>query len=334
MSSERRPLVGIQIDNEDAKNAADQIRRYGIEATCLHLPWGAVEKAPGEYDWSALDHWNTIRSIFGTPPRPAWFLFPLHMNERGDIPPDLRTVALDAPEMIERWDAWVAETAPRAGWDDTEALITIGNEVDLFVDAHPDERDAAVTFLNAATESVNRHAPGALTGNCSTWDSVQRPEGAELWTAINERSALAIFTWYDLQGVRVTRPPTSIDATLTAMTRFAAGKPLYLQEIAMPTAPACDGDDDLQAERVHELFDALATRSQEDVLAVIWLTTRDWPREFMREWVTNQFPSFDGDEQFLGFLTSMGFVREDGTAKPADHVWQQRAASYRSGVKA
>jgi hypothetical protein len=334
MSPEERPLVGIQINNESAEQAADQVRTFGIEVTCLHLPWGSVETSPFTYDWSPLDHWKGIKAALHTPPTPVWFLFPLHMNERGHIPADLRDTPLDSTEMIERWDAWVAEAAIRCEWDETEAIVTVGNEVDLFVDAHPDQREAAVTFLNAANASVRRHAPRARTGNCVTWDSINRAGGADLYRAINVDSTLATFTWYDLEGVRVRRPPTSIADTLRAMKDFAGDKPVFLQEIAMPTATACDGDEEVQAARIHELFDAATAFTQDEVLAVVWLCTNDWPRDVMADWVKNQFPGFDGDELFLGFLTSMGFVREDGTPKPAHQVWRERAAGYRAAAVA
>ena len=328
---DQRPLLGIQISNDNPHDAAAQIARFGIETTCLHLPWGVVETAPRRYDWAALDHWNTIRELVGTPPTPVWFLFPIHMNARGHLPEHLATTPLDSPEFLTAWDEWVAATAPRAGWDETEAIVVIGNELDLFVDSHPDEYEAAVTFLRGATESVKRHAPRARTVNTVTWDSLNKAGGRELFEALNVGTDVVGFTWYDLSGVSVTKPPTSIDETLSAMEAVAAGKPVLLQEIAMPTSPACDGDEELQAVRVDELFDAAETRTRARVAAVIWLTIADWPVEPLREWVSNQFGgALDGNEQFLGFLTSMGLVRSDGVDKPAAKVWQERISRYRS----
>lgn len=329
MAADAKPLVGIQINNDDAAEAAQQIRDFGIETTCLHLPWGKVEPEPGQWDWSALDHWNGIREALGTPPTPCWFLFPLHMNARGDLPSDLRTEPLSSARMLDRWNAFVEEAAARAGWNDTEAIITVGNELDIYVDSNPGDREATVEFLRAATDAVLAHAPRSRPVNTLTWDSVQTAEGKALFDELNTNTALASFTWYDLKDVGVTRPPTSIDATLTAMHELAGGKPVYLQEIAMPTAPACEGDEDLQAARIDELFDALGQRTQAEVAAAIWLTVFDWPVEFMKEWVAGQFPDFAANERFLGFLTSMGLVRADGTPKPAAKTWAERAASYR-----
>lgn len=329
MAADDKPLVGIQINNDDPAEAAGQIRDFGIEVTCLHLPWGKVEPEAGRTDWTALDHWNAIREELGTPPTPCWFLFPLHMNARGDLPADLRNEPLDSPKLLDRWNSFVEEAAVRADWNGTEAIVTIGNELDIYVESNPGDRDSTVEFLRGATDAVLAHAPKARPANTLTWDSVQSPEGRALFDDLNTNTHVGGFTWYDLKDVGVTRPPTSIDATLSAMREMAGDKPVYLQEIAMPTAPACDGDEDLQAARIDELFDALGRRTQDDVVAAIWLTIVDWPVEFMKEWVAGQFPDFAANDRFLGFLTSMGLVRSDGTPKPAAKTWLERAASYR-----
>lgn len=329
----QRPLAGIQTDNNDPIAAAKQIRDLSLQTTTLHLSWGSIETEPGKFDFGKLEHSQGIRRELGDDmPLPVWFVFPVHMNHRGEIPQDLYEVALDSDEMIDRWERFVAETAPRAKWDEDGALVVIGNEIDIFCDNHPQEREAVTTFLDKAAQIVAKHAPNAKPINTCTYDGFDKPNGEQLIRELNRNTGVASYTWYDLSpAMTVNNPPTPIGESLDRMVALSDGKPVLLQEISMPTGPGCLGDEALQEKRVHELFDALEARNRDQVIAAIWLTIIDWPRSLMTEYVGQQFGAeLVENAAFFDFITTLGMVREDGTPKPAAHAWIERAAKYKA----
>jgi hypothetical protein len=333
-----RPLVGVQLDSlvglvppKPRDVWSRQIDDLGIEITTVSFNWGNVEKDDGVWDWSRLDVWNDLREHASRPIVPLFLLFPIHMNERGPLPADLQDEPLDSPKLADRWDAFVAEAARRAGWDADHAVVTVGNEIDWFMGAHPDEAEAAIAFLDGAAAAVTRHAPNARPANTLQYGMLSWPNAQDIVDALNRNTAVASFTWYDInERIEVPDPPTPLEDALARMQEAARGKPVLLQEFSMATGALNRGSDELQAARVHEMFDALERRTQDELLALVWLTIEDWPRDAMRTYVDHQFDAaLASSDVFFEFLVTLGIARADGTPKAAYRAWMDRAQRYR-----
>lgn len=332
------PLIGIQLDSlagltppKSPDTYLRQVAELGIEVTTFSLNWGDVEKDDGVWDWSRLDPWEVVRERAPHPVVPLFFLFPIHMNERGPMPADLRKEPLDSPKLIDRWDAFVAAAARRAGWNDSEALLTVGNEIDWFMGEHPAEAEAAIQFLDQAAAAIVRHAPRARPLNTCQLSILDWDNGQDVVDALNANTAAVSFTWYDInERIEVNDPPTPIAATFDRMQEAAGKKPAFLQEFSMATGRLNQGDDDRQAARVHEMFDALSTRTRDQFLGLVWLTIEDWPMDAMRTYCDAQFdPALAASDVFLEYLTTLGIAKVDGSPKPAYGAWAARARAYR-----
>jgi hypothetical protein len=321
------PRIAVQVDKSDPAKAAQDIRRLGVELLTVHFHWGDAEQSPGEFDWHKGAWIEPLRAeLDGDLPPLVWLLFPIHMNARGPMPADVAADPLDSPRLIERFDAFVAAAAQEFGWSERD-LIVVGNEVDFFVDGNPTERESVVRFLNAAADSVHRHAPGARAAHAMTYDGLSKEGGRALFDALNVNTDFVSFTWYGLtDGVQVD-PAGDLETVLARMADAAAGKPLLLQEISLPSSAGTGGSEELQARRVHNLFDAVEKRTGDELLGAIWLDVDDWGREFMRGYIGGQFPEFEGNDAFLDFLTSLGLRAEGGREKPAFAAWLERHAA-------
>ncbi len=327
MSSER-PLVGVQIHGTEVADATQVVRDLGVEITVTHLNWGTVESDAGAFDWSALEWWQQLREELGSLPQQVFTLYPVHMNERGPLPADLRTVPFDSAQMLERFEGFVAQAAERAGWKDSSPIVVIGNEVNIFADSHPDELDAVLGFLAAGADAIRRHAPGARVVNTCTYDTIsKRPD---LVRALNASTDLAAFTWYELGPAPDFKLPGLSDMAevVDRMEEAAGDKPVLIKEIGLPAAEILDSSEQIQARRVTEMFEVLSGRSRDRVVGAIWLCVDDWPVEPLREYVRHQFPFFDGNEEFLAFLTSNGIRTHDRRPKAGWQAWREQLAGY------
>ena len=333
-----RPLIGIQLDSlagltepKQIDEALRQVDELGVEITTCSFNWGNVEKDDGVWDWSRLGPWEAVRTQSSRPITPLVLLFPIHMNERGTMPADLVDEPLDSPKLRDRWDAFIEKAAARADWNELQAIVTVGNEVDWFMGAHPDQAEAAITFLNAAAEAITRHAPAARPMNTLQYGVLSWPNGQEVVDALNENTSLVSFTWYDInERMEVPNPPTPLEDALQHMQKAAGGKPVLIQEFSMATGSLNKGSEELQAARVHEMFDALEARDRTQLEALVWLTIEDWPTAEMRWYVDHQFDeALATSDVFFEFLTTLGIAHPDGSPKLAYEVWRERVARYR-----
>jgi hypothetical protein len=337
MSAER-PLVGVQLDSLvglTEPKAPDVYRRQidelGIEITTVSTNWGDIEKDNGVWDWSRLEKWDEFREQSPRPLVPLFLIFPVHMNERGALPADLKDEPFTSTKLLDRWDAFIAEAAKRGEWDDARAIVTVGNEIDWFIGVHPEEAEGAIEFLDQAAQSVTRHAPNARPMNTLQYGVLNQPWGQDVIDALNRSTSLVSFTWYDInERIEVPDPPNPVDAALSAMEQAAGGKPVLVQEFSMATGALNQGSEQRQAARVHEMFDALERRTRQQVEGLVWLTIEDWPRDEMRRYVDFQFDgAMANSDVFFEFLVTLGIAHDDGSPKPAYEAWMERIRRYR-----
>jgi hypothetical protein len=330
----QRPLTGVQIYNFDvtdpfgAGRIASLIDELAIEMTVAPLWWGRTETAPRSYDWSALDWWRALSDVLPQMPRRIWCLFPVHMNERGPLPPDLQEMPFDSAEMLERFEAFVDAAASQGAWQAEGDIVVVGNEIDTWAQSYPAEVDAFLTFSDAAAAALRRGTPGVRVVNTCTADALNAPGGPDLVRELNRSMDLVAFQWYDNGPDGGVRGLTEMSSVMKQWLHAAAGKPVLLSEIGLPSSPDAGSSEEMQVQRVEEIFDVVQSLSREECEGVVWLAVNDWDRERMREWVAKQFPIFDGAQTFLGFLTSLGLRRADGTAKPAYDAWARLARRH------
>lgn len=336
-NSPSRPLVGVQLDSlagltepKTLEQQARQVDELGIEITTFGTAWGSIEKDDGIWDWARLEPWLYLRDNTERAPVPVFLLFPIHMNERGDWPADLKGEPLDSPKLLDRWRAFIETFAERSGMDEANAIVTVGNEIDWFIGVHPEEAMAAIQFLDAAAQIVGEVAPNSRPINTLQYSVLDQPWAADVVGALNAHTALCSFTWYDLSPtITGMVPPTPLQVALDKMVAAANGKPVFIQEISMPTKPLCGTTEADQVARVDELFEVLGGADPSVVAGAVWLTIEDWPVWAMQQYVSHQFKDMDGDDTFLQYLTSLGIKREDGSPKPAFDRWLAHAAARR-----
>ena len=328
-----KPLIGIQMYNFTERVPLDAISAVHAdlrnEITFAPLNWGSVETSPGEYQWEAMDWWAEVARAIELPRR-IWTLYPVHMNERGPLPPDLQDAPFDSQEMIDRFDAFVAEASRRGGWNEDQTMVMVGNEIDSWAKSYPDEVDAYVAFSNAAADSIRRHAPNARVVNSLTGDVLDDPNTRELVGRLNESTDLVALQWYDLREDFTVRQLSDLKEMVERMRSVSGDKPLLISEIGLPTGAGCVSSEEMQADRVRELFSVLDTYSRDEIEGAVWLGLDDWPVEPLRDWVAHQFPVLIGNEPFLSFLTSLGLRDVEQRPKAGYLAWTEEAAARSS----
>src|ERR1700730_2048091 len=133
--------------------------------------------------------------------------------------------------MIDRFQRLVEAIRP---YLNHVKYLSIGNEVDVYLSAHPSEWSAYTRFYRAAAARVHALAPWIKVGVTTTFDGLRRD--ARRVRELNSASDVQITTYYPLGSVLRVRSPASPLADFKAMLRFAGRRPLVLQEVGYPSA--------------------------------------------------------------------------------------------------
>jgi hypothetical protein len=238
-----------------------------------------------------------------------------------ETPRDLQHAAFDSPAMIDRFQRLVDAIRPYLNRN--VKYLSIGNEVDVYLSAHPSEWSAYTRFYRAAAARVHGLAPWIKVGVTTTFDGLRRD--ARRVRELNSASDVQITTYYPLgSGLRV-RSPASPLADFKAMLRFAGRRPLVLQEVGYPSAPRLGSSPAKQATFVRSVFRAWSLAGRRIPFLNFYLL-HDWPRS-----TCVQMAAYYGavDQNFIAYLCSLGLRRADGRPKPAWSAFADSAARAR-----
>jgi hypothetical protein len=282
---------------QDYLDAAELVRSAGASAAFESASWSDLDTVDGRR--KAVD---ALASAAG---RATLFTIKVLDTTVNTVPADLRPSTFDSTAVIGRFHALLDTLRPSLAG---VRYLSIGNEVDVYLRQHPEQRDAYHRFLVDAVEYAHATLPGVAIGVTSTFD------GAGPIADLLGVGDTVILTYYPLGPGFVPRPPSTATGDLVRMLDLAGGKPLVLQEVGYPSDPRLSSSDDAQAAFVRAVFDAWhGAGSRAPFLN--WFALHDFTPE-----LCGQLAGYYGgppDPAFTAFLCSLGLRRVDGTPKPA-----------------
>ena len=324
-------IDGVRTDPEVLRRGLSAAADLGSELVVEPLAWGVVQPRLGELDWTQQQWWE--RAVAELPRRPerTYSLWITHMWRRGILPAELADEPFDSPRFLEAFEEYVTAAADRCGWHEQSPLVLVANEVDLFVDASPEQAESLLRFLPQAADVLRRVAPGVRVTNTVTYAALSKPGGVELGRRVLEGCDVAGFNWYDITSGFPTwlADRTPARQVFDDMDVLAQGRPLFLQETGLPASPDCGSSEEIQAAFVDELFDALAERTRDEVWGCLWFLLHDFTREvILEDWLGKEAPELTQEKEFVAFLTSLGACTADGRPRAAFSRLRDRLAEH------
>ncbi len=282
----------------------------GANAIEAPQPWSTLEPARGRFrleDVAAIV--RGVRSISAI----QIMLIPaaIETAERS-VPHDLRPMPWDSRQMIDRYRKLLRRLA--SDLSRQVRYVSIANEADVYLSAHPDELPAFLRFARAALAELHRLAPWAKGGVTVTYKGLTaaRPGIARRLARLGETT---VVTYYPLVHGYLMRSPRAPLRDVPKMVRLARGRPLVMQEAGFSSASRLHGSPAAQATFVRNVFAA-------------W-NRLPWAIPFLSFYTLFDLPASDcGDRSDAQtFFCSLGLHDREGRAKPA---W----AAFGSGVEA
>lgn len=230
-----------------------------------------------------------------------------------EVPADLEKTDWDDPMMIARFENLVAAIAAE---NMPVKAISIGNEVDIYFEQHPQELDAYVHFLNSARPVLRKYFPNVRVGTTVTFEGLKKGR-AEMISRLVDASDIIYFTYYpviDLKPLPVSDAPEHLEM----MTKAARGKQVVLQEINYPASEYLGSGNEEQSEFFEIVLPYLQKSEQIEASFIFALhdfspPTCDmligyygataWPEEYQRG--------------FREFICTLGLRYSDGKPRPS-----------------
>jgi hypothetical protein len=301
------PNSSVPFTPQELDDAVALAQGAGVRGVIATYTWSALEPTPGHIDVSQLQngleyyHQKGLKVLLG---------IQVINTVRREVPSDLAAVSFDDPQFIARFHTLL--DAVRGALSGAEQYLSIGNEVDVYLQAQPTEWKAYTSFYADAVAYLHDHSPGLLIGVTTTFGGSAGESGAMVHS-LNASSDVVILTYYPLQGDAQALPPTSPATDIPRMVSLAGGKPVVLQEAGYPSGGLNASSEAAQQQFVTELFQAWhAAGNNAPFLSYFLLYDFDTT-------TCNALGTYYGsmDPAFLSYLCTLGLRHSDGTPKPA-----------------
>ena len=289
----------------------------GMDAIVISFFWSELEPSPGVYDTSLLESYLAITDIFD-----MHIMFTVRTIDTVKVngPADLVTESgeliggwtFDDPAIIERFNALLDVLVPLLA-DHGGFFISVGNEIDGWLPAHPDQITPFVNFVSAAREHVQAMEPGMGVGATIMYGGVRAD--LPLVEQILAVSDAASFTYYPLNGDFSVQEPEVVFDDFANMVAAAGELPVLLQEVGYPSGyaePANNSSGEKQKTFVENVFKAMDQHPE--IRFMSYFMMGDWPDS-----VCDDLTGYYGLSlpRFHEYLCSLGIRTTSSDAKPA-----------------
>ncbi|MGC1343142.1 MAG: hypothetical protein WA854_12495 [Candidatus Binataceae bacterium] len=314
------PKGGPPLTTKKVAEGVGVAAKAGVTGDQLFNLWNALEPSPGQIDVS--NPAGGISYLGGTLGWTLELTIGILNTSVNVVPSDLQGVAFDDPRMIARFHALLDQIFPIV--NSHVEYLSIGNEVDVYLAAHPDDWPQYQAFYADAVAYVHAHAPGVKVGVATTWSGTSGVSKAEV-AELNSPSDVWIITYYPLGNDFIVDPPGAPLADFPAMVNLAGGKPVVLQEVGYPTSHKLNSSDAMQEEFVRNVFSAWQAQG-ERIPFLSYVMEHDLNRKYCDE-QSAYYGVPDPDGHFSDYFCTLGLLTVDGGKKPGWKIFLDQAAA-------
>jgi len=288
----------------------------GARGQMSTFTWAALEPDQGGYDSTKFGELNGAILNAANHGMVSLLGIQLINTTARELPADLGAAAFDDPIVMARFHALLDQILTPENCERI-SYLSIGNEVDAYLRAHPTEWDHYKAFYNDAVQYVHGIDPDIKVGVTGTFDGAVLQSPSEL-LSLNDMSDVIILTYYPLEadgeGMITARDPDDVSDDFTQMLSVAGEKKLILQEVGYPASETNLSSEAMQAEFVHHVFSAWKTAGARIPFLNFFLL-HDFTQSMCDGF--GGYYGLPGNTSFKTFLCSLGLRKDDGTARLA-----------------
>lgn len=298
-----------------ATEAFDLAYSAGARGQMSTATWRELEPGPAGFDAQKM---HNLQSAIAQSQRYLLTQFvgiQLVNTTARELPSDLATQPFDSPLVKARFRALLDSVIPPNRGK--IKYLSIGNEVDAYLRAHPAEWAAYKRFYQDAAQYARTLDPAIKVGVTGTADGALTQSPVELQD-LNADSDVLILTYYPLQhdahGAVTVREPGVVGIDMPRMLTLAGARPLVLQEVGYPASALNNSSPALQAAFVTQVFAAWQQAGDRVPFLNVFML-HDFTQAMCDDFaVYYQLP---GLPSFNAFLCSLGLRTASGAPRAA-----------------
>jgi len=303
---------------QDYTNAFDLAYNAGVRAQFFSYTWKQLEPQAGTYNLQDLT--NGINFVTGRGFKQILLGIQVLNTVPKETPPDLLAVGFDTPQMKNRFHALL--DAIRPSLKPEVKYISIGNEVDGYLSAHPAEWQTYKEFYEDALAYIHQTMPGIKVGVTVMFGGAVGPAAANV-ASLTSSSDAYILTYYPLgDGFKPYGSQAPI-SDFPRMVGLAGTRPVILQEVGYPSATLLDSSESEQAQFVTNVFQTWQAQGSK-IAFLNYFMLHDFTEQMCQDFtIYYGFP----DANFEAYLCTLGLRRVTGAAKASWQAFVSGAAS-------
>ena len=319
-----RPLLGLAVNLPEKaglstfSNDLLAVRGLEVRAITLSRKWSELEPSPGVYQTDELQ-----RAVVHLGAMGFRILLTIQTIDTNNLtmPPDLANRPFDSPETVRRLRALLARVVPAV--ERHVPWLAIGNEVDVYLAAHPASVEPYARLAEAGREEICRRVPGIRVGVTVTYDGLraQRAMVERLERSMDVRC----LTYYPLKAGFTVKALAQVGADFETMVSGAGGRPVLLQEVGCPASEQNGSSEAYQAAFVDAVF-AAAERHRGRLAMLTFFMLYDFPDSLVTTLVDYYRLK---DARFRAYLATLGLRKSDGTPRAAWRAFERNARAWR-----
>jgi hypothetical protein len=289
-----------------AAAALDLVLAAGGRGQGVDLHWPNLEPSPGGYDFMTA---NQIITDQNQGPFRIHVAVDVINTTVREVPPDLASAPFDSPQMMTRFTNMLMALLNQFGTRIDS--IAIGNEVDVYLSAHPTEWSAYATFYGQASMLIRTMYPSVRVGVTSTFGGATHAQTGPLIAGLNSVSDVFMMNYYPLNANYTPRDPSVVTDDFVKILAASQGKPILLQEVGYPTSTTLGSSEQMQAQFVTNVFSEWMKAGDKIQYLSFFLLHDDTPQNC--QLIADQFGVTDPN--FVLFFCSLGLRNSNGTDK-------------------
>lgn len=249
-------------------------------------------------------------------------------RKRDGRPPDLSGLPWGDPAVREALDAAIDSILNEVG--EHLDVLTLGRDVDVFLQAHPEDGDALIGLASHACEHAHASSaapPGLRLAVAGSFDGIAaEPDALKALAHLGDVIALSYIPG---QSGELVAPTTEVANHLDQMIALATevNKPIVLQAVGYPSDPFMQSSAVKQQLFFEAFFGALLPRRA----AFPWVNIHElhdrWPKACASYAEGQGEPA---DSSTASFACSLGLFTSSGEEKPAWAEVLEGAATFAS----
>ncbi|MBS1910981.1 MAG: hypothetical protein JST22_03260 [Bacteroidetes bacterium] len=289
--------------------AGDTADAAGARSRFLSHTWHELETSRGSFHLDGLT--GDLRTLTADRDRTIMIgIQPINTTTK-ELPEDLRSLSFSDVKLRARFRTLIDSLAKYC--TERVAYLSIGNEVDVYLDAHPAEWDAYQTFYEEMVNYVHAEMPWMKVGVTATFNGAAHGASAAM-ARLNQRSDVWMLTYYPLNADYTPHPPETVFGDVNSMVALSGAKPLVLQEVGYPSSPLLGSSEAVQTVFVRNIFSAWYT-NRARIPFMNYFMLHDFPPSLIDSLAA--YYGLPADTNFKAYLSSLGLRTADGRGKVA-----------------